>query len=573
MNRLPRKISGAQYIYNSLVRKNVEHIWMYSGGSIMPLVDCFKDKKIKYYIPTSEQNAGHSATGYAKSTGKTGVVLTTSGPGITNMITPMLDAQNDSTPLVVISGQVSVNSMGKDSFQEAPATEITKPFTKWSYCVKNSDQLKDIIDEAFIIANNKKKGVVHIDLPKCVLTSQVSHVPNFLNLNSVLNNENRPDISYGLINLINISEKPVIILGNGAKHVSDEVLSFVEKNNIPCTSTIHGKGILPDNHRLSLKWCGMHGYPAANIAIQESDCIIAIGSRFDDRTIGSISSYAPNARKNGCIIHVDIESKQFNKSIESDYTIQCDSKYFLDYITPRIEFNTRTSWNYRIKELKEKYNFVSKDSDKLTVPYAIKCINNVIKHKKDVKISTGVGNHQMMTYQYIDSNYPNMIHSSGSLGVMGSGIGYAQGIQIGNPKSLVINIDGDSSFMMTGTDLKTIKEYNLPIKIAIMNDRKQSMVHSWEKLFFNQNHIATINNNNPSFVNFAKSFGIQALTCGRKDTCDQVTNAFLHFPGPVLCEYYVENEVCLPFVAPGRPLDDMIMSDDYKNVNVDHIPS
>lgn len=566
-------ITGAQHIYNSLVRQNVRNAWLYSGGSIMSLVDCFKDKRINYIVPTSEQNAGYAATGYAKSTNETGVIITTSGPGITNMITPMLDAQNDSTPLVVISGQVSLNAMGKDAFQEAPATDLTKSFTKWSHCVKHPNELKEIVRTAMTIANSGKKGVVHIDVPKCILSSKVNFTDNYVNTALPKRQHLTADINYEFAKMIDSTEKPIMILGQGAKHVPNEVLELVEKNNIPCTSTIHGKGILPDSHRLSLSWCGMHGHPAANIAIQESDCIIAVGSRFDDRTTGQLSQYAPAARAKNQIIHVDIDHRQFGKSVEPDYRIHCDSKQFLDLLTPRIEPNPRTAWCNRIADLKSQYKFNYKQSKKLTVPYTLKCINNAIKKFDSVKVSTGVGNHQMMTYQHIDAEDPNMIHSSGSLGAMGSGIGYAQGIQVGNPHDLVISIDGDSSFLMTGCDLKTIIENHLPIKIAIMNDGKQSMVHTWEKLFFGSSHVATVNSMNPSFTTFAKSFGLKTFVCNSRTTCDRVTTAFLHTPGPTLCEYVVESETCLPFVTPGRALDDMILTDSKLNLNQELAPA
>jgi len=561
MNRVSKKITGAQYIYNCLVKQNVKHTWMYSGSSIMPLIDCFKDNKIKHYIPTSEQNAGHAATGYAKSTNETGVVITTSGSGITNMITPMLDAQNDSTPLVVISGQVPINEMGKDECQKVPSTEITKPFTKWSHCVKYPNQLKDIIKTAFFIANNKKKGVVHIDLPKCILNTPVSFVEDIVRI-EFKNPYIRTNIDQNVIDAINNAKKPIIIVGQGAKHASKELLDLVEKTSIPCTSTIHGKGIFPDSHPLSLKWCGMRGLPAANIAIQQSDCIIVIGSRFDDRIIGVPTQYAPIAREKGNIIHVDIDNKQFCKTIESNYNIQSDAKEFMKTIIHSLEHNERKEWVERVKTCKEKHSFKNKESKFLTVPYAIKSINNVIKKRRNVSITTGVGDHQMMTYQYIDTEIPNVIHSSGSLGVMGSGLGYAQGVQIGNPTNLVINIDGDSSFLMTGCDLKTIKENNLPIKIAIMND---------------SNHIETLNKRNPLFTNFAEAFGIQTFRCINKNTCDRITNAFLSYPGPALCEYSVDSEICLPLVSPGLALDNIITFDNYYKAKIDldphYIPS
>lgn len=573
-------ITGGQIIYNRLLEKNIKDVFLYSGGSVMPLVDCFYQGPINYFINTHEQNCGHAATCYAKTNklGLPGVVITTSGPGITNLVTPMLDAQNDSTPLVVFSGQVGLNNMGTDAFQEAPATEITKPFTKFSYCLQNIEEIPEIIDYAFNIANEGKKGVVHIDVPKCVSSKEIPVTDlNLLNSNNkeikgnIVDEKLRNNI-IKIANVINNSKNPILYIGQGAAHASNEVLEIVNKNSIPSTSTIHGKGILREDHLFSLKWCGMHGLPAANYAIQESDCIICVGARFDDRTTGNPEFYAPIAKKSKNIIHIDIEEKQFNKSINSNYNIICDSKIFLNELNKYLEINSRYKWTERIINLKRQHGFKYTNlTNKINIPMVLKHINDFLKDYQDnYKITTGVGNHQMMTYQFIDGFHPKLIHSSGSLGVMGAGLPYAVGAQISNPEDLVIDIDGDSSFMMTMSDLKTIKEYNLPVKIALMNDNKQMMVNIWERLFFNERYTATINNNNPDFVKLAESFGIKSFRCSNPEDIQNITNEFLSYKGPALCEYQVEGEICLPLVGPGKALDDMILFDEYhKNEKIE----
>ena len=571
-------VTGADIIYQRLKHNGVKDVFLYSGGSIMPLVDKFYKGDINYYINSHEQNSGHAATGYAKSSNKTGVVITTSGPGITNLITPILDANNDSTPLIVLTGQVSRKNMNTDAFQEAPATEITKPITKFSYCLKSVEEISDVMDLAFKIANDGKKGAVHIDIPTCISTGLLTDELNYSSLtfhNYKKDEQNKfrikefdTDISY-IANIINKSKRPIFYIGQGAKHCVDQLYKCVSVNRIPVTSTIHGKGIFPEDNPLSLKWCGMHGMPAANYSIQQSDCVIALGSRFDDRTTGNVDLYAPDATKNKTIIHVDIDGNQFHKSVKSNYNLKMDSKYFLNQLNNYIGINSRKHWVETINKLKDKNDFKYRipDNGKLNTPLVIKSINDYLINNKigNYHITTGVGNHQMMTYQFIDGLYPGRIHSSGSLGVMGAGLPYAVGVQIANPGSLVIDIDGDSSFLMTMSDMKTIVENNLPIKIAIMNDNKQMMVNIWEKLFFEERYTATINKRNPDFCMLGESFGLRSFKCSNQNELPSIINQFLSYNGPAICDFTVGEEICLPLVKPGKALDDMIMFDDYYN--------
>lgn len=573
-------LTGSDIIYKKLLEYGVNTVSIYSGGAIMPLVDKFNyntNKYIKYYVHSHEQMCGHSSTGYAKASGNMGVSIVTSGPGLTNMITPMLDATNDSTPLMVISGQVSKNVMGTMAFQECDAINITKPVTKFSHCIKTVEEIPQIMDIAYYLANNKKKGTVHIDLPKCVATavfknngSDDVYAKNLLkyrkSLNLVEKNhkyKNSNDIKYisEIAEKINNSKKPILYLGQGVNGLSKKVLKFIEKNNIPVTTTIHALGIIDQSHNLSLKWLGMHGYAPANYAIQESDCIICVGARFDDRTTGDIKKYAPKAKD---IIHVNIESSEIKKIVNSNYNIVDSAENFFDKIYPYSIYKKRFEWINKLNKWKKKYPFEYDIlDDKLNMQMVINEINNQIKD--DTIITTGVGTHQMQTAQFINWKPGMRFISSGSLGVMGVGIPYGIGAKLANMSKDVIVIDGDASSLMTITDLKTIKQYNIPIKIIILNNNKQGMVYIWEKLFFNGNITATEYDSNPSFTKLANSFGIKSLYCDKPSKLKNTINKFIEYDGPILMECNVINDICTPLVKPGGGLDEMIFKKDYLN--------
>ena len=576
--------TGGKIVYDQLDKiHNVKHAFVYSGGAIMPLIDCFYNGNINYYINTHEQNSGHAATGYAKSSNKTGVVIVTSGPGLTNMITPMLDATNDSTPLVVISGQVPLSAINTNAFQECSAVDISTPVTKWSYCVRDIDELSYIIDKAFYIANDKKKGAVHIDIPKCILAKTKKDTKIIKNYNHLNNkNDNNTDASFlekiiKVSEIINNAKKPIFYIGKGCNNYKEKLTRLVTKSNIPITTTIHAMGIFNEKHPLSLKFLGMHGNVAANYAIQDSDCIIAIGSRFDDRTTGNLEYYAPEAKKasnegKGGIIHVNIEKTQINKVITSDYNFNCDAGLFIDSIFKygNIKYKKRTSWIEKCNKWKREFPFTyDKLPDKRLKTqdviielnkqlYNLNLIDNTI-------ITTGVGNHQMMAAQFIDWCRPKQMITSGSLGVMGTGLPYAIGTQLANMEKLVIDIDGDSSFNHTLSDLKTIVEENLPIKIAIMNDGYQSMVRVWEDLFYEGRITATKLKQNPDYKSLAESFGMMSIKVNNRDELEKKIYEFLSYPGPILCDFTVETDNCFPLVAPGKALDDLILHNNMKN--------
>lgn len=584
-------LNGGQIIFNKLIQNNTKNVFMYSGGAIMTLIDCFYNQnKINYFINTHEQHLGHSATGYARSTGNPGICIVTSGPGITNMITPMLDAQNDSCPLIVFSGNVPKRNMGTNAFQEAPAIEITKPFTKWSYCVDNIDELGDVCDEAFKISQLGKKGVVHIDLPKCILSSKkktkiysfrnnkVKQKNKTYNKNNKKNNillKNKSNINE-IVKVINNSKKPIFYVGQGCNDYSCELRTLINKSNIPITTTIHAMGVYNETKPLSLKFLGMHGSVYANKSIQEADCIIAVGSRFDDRTTGNLDLYAPKAKKafndkNGGIIHCNINKNEIGTIVNTHYNINADCGDFIKLITDKIIYKERTKWLSQINDWKNEFPFTYNDTDTLLTQDVLKMLNEHLINKEKFLFTSGVGNHQMMAAQFIDWTHPKSFISSGSLGVMGFGLPAAIGVAIGNPDKTVIDIDGDGSFLMTLSDMKTARQYNLKnLKVLLLNNKKLGMVDTWEKLFYNNRITATDNSHAPVFYDVAKTFGFNVLKCDNKKDLNKTIHEFIKTPGPLLCEFNVGSTECFPLVAPGKALDDIIINN-TSNINMENM--
>ena len=564
--------TGSDLIYKKLKENNVKDVFLYSGGSIMHLIDKFYNGDISYYINTHEQSTGHSATGYAKSSNKCGVAIVTSGPGVTNMVTPLLDAQNDSTPFVLLSGQVALDNMRTRAFQECDATNITKTVTKWNYCVKDVNELDSVIDCAFGFATSGKPGSVHIDLPKDILIDKVTDIKNYPK-NYYCDEINiKPDMNVfeKIINKINNSKKPVLYIGKGANMCSNELKKLVDKFQIPITNTLHAQGVYDTTKNLSLNFLGMHGNAAANMTIQNSDCIIAIGSRFDDRTTGNVDYYAPYAHKNKAIIHCNIDTKEYNLSVNTYLNINMDSKDFIEALYDNLKYVNRNNWLEQVNKLKNKYPFIYTPTKELKTQEVICEINRqLVDLKLDNKtiITTGVGNHQMMASQFIDWKYPKRFITSGSLGVMGAGLPYAIGCQIANPESIVIDIDGDGSFNHTLSELKTLVEYNLPIKIAIMNDFHHSMVKVWEELFFKSRFTATSTPKNPEYSELAKSFGIKGIKCSNKYELTNCVKEFLEYQGPIVADFRVVTDKCYPLVAPGKALDDIILPYEQRNKN------
>lgn len=578
-------LNGAQIVYKKMVEYNLKLANVYSGGAIMPLIDQFHPKNnygnIKHIVHTHEQNCGHAATGYAKASGNTGLCIVTSGPGLTNTITPILDATNDSTPLMVISGQVPIKAMGTLAFQECPATEITSPCTKFSYCIKDIEELPHIFDYAYETANYGKKGAVHLDIPKCIFSNifrgdKISELifPNNEKLESLKKKNN--DINYKEISeIIQSSKKPILYVGQGCNSYKKELTKFVELTNIPVTTTLHAQGVFDEDHKLSLKMLGMHGSVYANKAMQEADLIICVGARFDDRTTGNIDLFAPKAKeasrnKTGGFIHCNISESELNKVIQTDYPVKSDCGSFLKNISKNIQSTNnksidRINWLEKIKIWKKNYPLTFNESSNGDIKTQSVLRELDDKISDNTLVTTGVGSHQMMATQFITFKGNRRIISSGSLGVMGAGIPYSIGCQLAHPDKDILVIDGDGSALMTLPDLKTIVENNLPIKIAIMNNHTQSMVKEWEKLFFEGRITATKNEVNPKFKKVAEAFGLKGLYCNNINTLPQIIEEFISFKGPILCEFDTIDEICLPLVKPGHALDDMLLADEYNS--------
>lgn len=559
----------SKVIYERLLYHNIKVAEVYSGGAIMKFVDHFSDKRIKLINNNHEQNAGHTATGYAKVSDEIGLCVVTSGPGVTNMITPLLDAKNDSTPLLLLSGQVPIKAIGTNAFQECPAVDITRHVTKWSYCFKPDDDPNYIIDKAIHIINDKKKGPVHLDIPKCILNSNVSSLNK-----KYIYFETKKEYKYEEVGkIINDSKKPILYIGKGCNDSSSLVEQFVNLSLIPFTTTIHAVGVISEDHPLSLKFLGMHGSPAANYAMQESDCIIALGSRFDDRTTGEIQKFAPEAKN---IIHVNIEPSEICTVVKSNHNFEISCNEFLKNIIPFIKKNkNRHEWIGKIRNLKKQYSFKYKDyGSQLSTPLVISSLNRYLEYKKSkFIITTGVGNHQMMAAQFIKWKSPRSLITSGSLGVMGVGLPYAIGAQLAKPNTLVIDIDGDGSFNQTLGDLQTVARYNLPIKIFIMNDGQQSMVKAWEDLFFKGNNVATNLPNNPDYCKLANAYGIKSLKCDRKKDLDSVIKRAIDHNGPILVDFKCVSEICYPLVPPGAGLHEMLFDKTFPYMDNLQAPS
>ena len=570
-----KQMLGKDAILRALINNKVDTIFGYSGGAILPAFDSLQRSKIKYYMNRHEQGCGHSAEGYAKVTGKPGVVMTTSGPGVTNLITPLQDSYSDGIPLVVMTGQVPTSAIGTDAFQECPAIELTKPCTKWNYQVQSADEIEKTINKAFDIAVQGRPGPVHIDLPKNLMMEELTYThTDFIKKSklkqksskqSKIKKKYRKDLSH-LVNLINNAKKPIIIAGQGCNNHYKLLRELSRKASIPVTTTLHALGTFDEREELSLNMLGMHGSAFANYAIQESDLILSFGSRFDDRTIGTIDGYAPKAkiaekRGSGGIFQFEIEKNQVGKTIKPTKTFLGDCGNYLDYLVYHVEKNYRNDWRKRIKRLKNKHPFrYEKMPDKIKTQEVIEEISNQTSYRNDVYISTGVGNHQMMSAQFYNWTRPKQLLTSGSLGTMGVGVPFAIGAQIAMPEHKLICIDGDGSFNMTLHELGTVAEYDIPIKIAIMNDSRQQMVYVWQELFFDSNFISTTNSN-PDYVMLANSFGIKALECNKPTELKETVREFIDYDGPILANFVVEPDKCYPLVPPGKNLDEMLLKE------------
>ena len=574
-------INVAQYIVERLKYQGINSAFGYNGGAALPFFNIIsKYDDFNLYFNRHEQYSGHAAQSYGKVTGNLGVVITTSGPGFTNVITPLQDAYSDGHSLLCISSQVNSFALGTDAFQECNATSITKSCVKDNYLVKEEGNFPNILEYMINLSMLQRKGPVHLDICKDVFTKKI-------NMNKIYTYSKDDDAFasilvtfekfynyYETIDEINSkfenvfeklskSTSPLLIVGAGGIEKYKEIRMMVKKYNIPVATTLHGLGVIDEYDNLSLKMLGMHGSYQANKAVMNADLIIGLGNRFDDRTVGLKGDFGNYARKNYGIIHIDNCKKQIykvKKFISPDISINCDVGEFVDYMnaqnTENINYKKKV-WISKIKKWKNDFKLIE-DSSKLSSNMIISYLSEKLKDNSNYIITTGVGSHQMVTAQYFNHQYPNRLFTSGSLGTMGVGLPFAIGVQIAEPEKQVILIDGDGSFTMSSNEIATIREYNLPIKIFVMNDSKLKMVDLWQDLFYEKRKVGSNFNYTPDFDSLGQAYGIKSYTCDNVKYYSDVIDNMLKYNGPVIGNFKIDNSFCLPFVPPNKKLDEMV---------------
>ena len=552
-------MTGAKAIVECLKKENVEVIFGYPGGVVLPLCDALYDSGIKFILTRHEQAAAHAADGYARSSGKVGVCLATSGPGSTNLVTGIATAYMDSIPIVAITGQVATNLIGNDAFQEVDTTGITRPITKHNYLIKNIDELPTTFKEAFYIARTGKPGPVLIDIPVDVQRAEIEfHYPEKIEIRSykpVFNGH--PLQIEKALSLISTSKKPLILAGGGviSANASKELRMFVEKTQIPVALTMMGLGSFPTEHKLHLGMVGMHGTVYGNNAIMETDVLIAAGCRFDDRITGKISAFAPKAK----IIHIDIDPASIGKNVPVNVPIVGDVKIVLEqFVNNAPEINI-IEWLEKISEWKQKYPLTYKTTDGLKPQFVIETISELTGG--DAIITTEVGQNQMWTAQYYKFKNPRTFISSGGLGTMGFGFPAAIGAQVANKDKVVIDIAGDGSIQMNIQELSTAVAEKIPVKVIILNNGCLGMVRQWQELFYKKRYAFTcLKGKQPDFVKVAEAYGAVGYRVIKKEDLKKtLVKAFSHKEGPVFVDCIVEpEENVFPMVPAGASLKEMI---------------
>ena len=578
---MPKLFTGAEIVFKCLEDQDVEFIFGYPGGAVLPIYDELKNhSSIKHILVRHEQGAGHAAEGYARSSGKPGVVLVTSGPGATNVVTALTDAYMDSVPLVCISGQVPTHLIGTDAFQECDTTGITRPCTKHNWLVKDIKDLSKILHEAFKVATTGRPGPVLVDIPKDIQFAKIGYskpkAEKKLNGKS-LNSFSQKDIN-NLIDLMNKSKKPIIYSGGGVINsgpgASEVLRELVELTGFPITSTLQGLGAYPGDDNQFLGMLGMHGTYEANNAMHDCDLLINIGARFDDRITGKIDEFSPNSKK----VHIDIDPSSINKIIKVDLALVGDVKDVLEGINTTIKKKNIdlkksnkqqiSAWWEQIQKWRTKnsLNFINSDEN-IKPQYAVQKLYELTKDK-DTFITTEVGQHQMWAAQHYKFNKPNRWMTSGGLGTMGYGLPAAVGVQIAHPKKLVIDIAGEASVLMTMQEMSTAVQYNLPIKIFILNNQYMGMVRQWQELLHEKNYSESYSEALPDFIKLAEAYGCKGIMAEKPSELDEKIREMLQFDGPVIFDCRVDpNENCFPMIPSGKPHNQMILGPNEKEEN------
>ena len=550
-------IKGAEIFHQMLLEEGVEFLFGYPGAAVIPIFDVLYTSQIKYIQPRHEQGAAHMADGYARSTGRVGVVLATSGPGATNLVTGLATANMDSVPMVAITGQVKSTLIGNDAFQEADMTGITRPITKHNFLVKKVDDLGRTIREAFHIARTGRPGPVLVDIAvDATLAAPTSEPSLAMNLPGY-----KPRVAghirqvQAAADAINAAQRPLLYVGGGTilAGASQLVRALVDKGRLPVTTTLLALGAVDESHPLSLQMLGMHGAPAANYAVQACDCLVSIGARFDDRVTGKLATFAPHAK----IIHIDIDPANISKSVRADIPVVGDAKDILQKLLPLIQVKERAEWLAQIQQWKQRYPFRydQQPAGRIKPQHVIASLGRHTDH--NAIVATGVGQHQMWTAQYYGWRRPRQIITSGGLGTMGFGCPAAIGAQFGNPGATVIDVDGDGSFSMTMVEVITAVNYQQPVKFVVLNNGYLGMVRQWQELFWGRRYSG-VDHPCPNFAMVAEGFGAKGMRISAPGELDDAIAAMLKHEGPVVLAVDVEpEENVYPMVPAGASLHEM----------------
>ena len=553
------KLTGSQIVCQALLNEGVEVVFGLPGGAILPLYGVLRQfPQLRHVLVRHEQGAAHAADGYSRSTGKVGVAFATSGPGATNLITGLATAMMDSAPLVAITGQVGRSAIGTDAFQETDITGATLPVTKHNYLVMRADDIGKTIHEAFHIARTGRPGPVLIDIPKDVFQEEAYYDPDVsvtIPGYTVPTKANLSDI-VDAVDLINNSDRPVILAGHGViiSKAHNELKTLSEKSQIPVVTTLLGISSFPEDHILSCGFPGMHGMAYASLILDQSDLIIGIGTRFDDRIVGDPKRFSVTSKK----IHIDIDKSEIGKTVKIDAPVIGNIRDVLKQMNPKVFKKNRPEWIGHMEDLKRQHPSLDiPKSDHLLGQRVIRTLSDATKG--DAIICSGVGQHQMWAAQHFTFTEPNSWISSGGLGTMGFEVPSAIGVQMGNPNKLVWSICGDGGFQMTMMELATAKENNLPVKYGILNNNHLGMITQWQGLFYDHDYQAETYSGNPDFVKLAEAYGIKGIrVTNERDLLAAILEANDH-SGPVIVDFVIEKvDNVYPMIPAGQSISELI---------------
>ncbi len=562
------RVNGAEALLLSLIREEVDTIFGYPGGAIMPMYDKMYDKHdlLNHILVRHEQGAAHAAQAYAQVTGKPGICFATSGPGATNLMTGLTNANLDSIPVIFITAQVPSGLLGTDAFQETDMISLSMPVTKWNYQITSAEKIPEAIAKAFYFAKSGRPGPVLLDITKDAQIQEFNF--HYKKIKSIRSYNPQPTLDkkqvQQALDIIKQSKKPMLLAGHGIliANACDELMEFVDKTKIPTAVTLLGKSVIDENHPCFVGMLGMHGNYAPNKLTNEADLIIAAGMRFDDRVTGDLTRYAPNAK----IIHVDIDKAELNKNVKADLAIHADIKDFLQQILPEQTQTCEAQWRQeftRLNEIEKEKVIVQEcypENGHLRAGEVISKVSRLTK--REAIVVTDVGQNQMMAARYYGFKKPNTLITSGGLGTMGFGLPAAMGAQVARPDKTVVLFTGDGGFQMTAQEMGTVVQYQLPVKIIIFNNNFLGMVRQWQNLF-NDKRYAQTNMPTPDFPMMAKSFGIASKWVRERDQLDNAIEEMFNTKGPYLLEISIEKEAnVFPMIYPGKAVDEIVLHEE-----------